>query len=1421
MNNNMNRKLMTALLAGCFSAAQAAPTLPQVVHGQATFGQQGNVFTITNSPNAIINWQSFSVNPGEITRFVQQNADSAVLNRITGQDPSQILGALQSNGHVFLLNPNGIMFGRDARIDVSGLTASTLNLSDGDFLSGRRNFSAGAVAGKLVNQGAITTPHGGKVYLIAANVENSGIINAPNGEIVLAAGHSVQLVDSANPDLRVIVSAPSGEAVNLGQVVSQGGQIGIYGALVRQRGVVNANSAVRGADGKITLKASADTLLEAGSVTSATGAGKGGSIHVLGERVALTGDARIDASGIEGGGTVLVGGDFQGKNKLVQNARQAWVGKDASIRADAVTSGSGGKVIVWSDDATRAFGAISARGGALRGDGGLVETSGAYLDVNGVRIDAGAAQGRSGTWLLDPRDIIIDDGGDGVLDDVDAFAKNPGVNTRIAPSLINSATTRVVLQATNNIYFNSAVAIASDAGSLLAEAGNSIDINAPVTANGGSLDLRAANTLTLAGSGSLNTSGHIDIKTDNIVIDGTIGGAATRPNVSFTPFSADRAMRISSSKTGSDLSLSPAELNRITGFGINIGSSANSGDVTVAANYTASAGKTPNLVLETSGSIIVSGSIDLSADSGSHVVLGRYGSSFGSGKIEVIETSSIKSGSILARSDKLVLAGALNAGATGDISIMPHSAGTMIAIGGSAYDESGLLGLSKAELANMSAGSVTIGGNNGQSGGMTVAGEANFANAGSVVLDAGEGNLNIAAALTATGPLTLKSANQIAQSGAGVIAATSLDARASLVDLALANAIGSVGGSASSGIFHVGAAGNLTSLAITTGGGNIVLDAAGKLTIEKAVNAGAGTVDLTGAGIVNSGTGVVNAGGVSLSSTAGVGTDNAPLLLRTGALAIDNFDAGASTINVANTGALTLGRVRQTATGSTGAITVANVGAMSIPENDPFQPDARARVRSEAGAIRLTSTGAMTIDGNVESQAGSIGLDASAGALKITATGIVNTATGNISLKGSRVTNTGSVTAPGGTVSTVETAGPVQPPIQPPVEPEVPPVPEAPSLGQCVAAPATPGCSAVLPSVSQCASAPSTPGCAAVLPSVGQCTSNPAAPGCSAVLPSVAQCTITPTAPGCSAVLPSVGQCTINPAAPGCSAVLPSVAQCSTTPTLPGCSAVLPSLGLCTLAPTTAGCTAVLPSVAACTAVPSTPGCAAVLPPISQCAVAPTTAGCSAVLPSLGQCVLTPSAQGCSVVLPSLNQCVTSPSMAGCAVVLPSLGQCTAAPSSPGCAAVLPSLGACSASPALPGCSAVLPSLSQCTASPTLTGCAVVLPTLAQCVASPGLQGCSAIIPQPDVCVVAPNSPTCAIVNQAPTSTPGENKLATTLQQQDSVQKLITSPTQIVDDKAPASKKDDGEKTDARGIAAGTEKTIGAKDEVRKKTYCN
>ncbi|MBI2509679.1 MAG: filamentous hemagglutinin N-terminal domain-containing protein [Betaproteobacteria bacterium] len=156
-------KLITVAVASCFAAgaAFANPTNPTVVSGAATFLKNGNLLQITNSPSAVINWQSFSIGASEITRFLQQSQASAVLNRVTGSagviDPSVILGALQSNGRVFLINPSGILFGAGAQIDVAGLVATSLNLSNADFLANRLKFTEVPGAGAIVNQGNITT----------------------------------------------------------------------------------------------------------------------------------------------------------------------------------------------------------------------------------------------------------------------------------------------------------------------------------------------------------------------------------------------------------------------------------------------------------------------------------------------------------------------------------------------------------------------------------------------------------------------------------------------------------------------------------------------------------------------------------------------------------------------------------------------------------------------------------------------------------------------------------------------------------------------------------------------------------------------------------------------------------------------------------------------------------------------------------------------------------------------------------------------------------------------------------------------------------------------------------------------------------------------------------------------------------------
>ena len=250
--------MLAVAVASCFASTHALsnPTGPTVVNGTATIVPSGSTLNITNSPNAIINWQGFSIGASEITRFIQQSPASAVLNRVTtANNPSSILGSLQSNGRVFLVNPSGILFGNGAQVDVAGLVASTLNLSNEDFLAGRLRFTETPRAGAVTNVGNIATPEGGQVYLVGSSVTNGGVITSPRGEVLLAAGKSVELVNPGTPDLRVEIVAPRNEAVNLGEIVANAGRVGIFAGLIRNSNLLQADTATFGENGEILLRA--------------------------------------------------------------------------------------------------------------------------------------------------------------------------------------------------------------------------------------------------------------------------------------------------------------------------------------------------------------------------------------------------------------------------------------------------------------------------------------------------------------------------------------------------------------------------------------------------------------------------------------------------------------------------------------------------------------------------------------------------------------------------------------------------------------------------------------------------------------------------------------------------------------------------------------------------------------------------------------------------------------------------------------------------------------------------------------------------------------------------------------------------------------------------------------------------------------
>ena len=406
------------LVRGLAQPAGAGVVLPAggtAVMGQASFDtSKPNALWVTThnaagTRQSVINWQSFSIGAGGATYFQQPDAASTSINRVISNTPTLILGTLGSNGKLVLVNQSGIAVGAGAAVDTAGFTASTLQLSDADAAAGRMRFGGpsadtSATPGISV-QGQIVARQG-DVVLVAPMVSTGerALIQAPNGNTVLAAGRQVEISGRGLEGIALLAQAPSDQVLNLGTL--QGNAVGIFAGTLTHSGWIQATQITQ--DGaRVLLKASGDAIVNAKARILATG-DVGGNVQVLGQRVALLDQAGIDASGTHGGGTVLVGGDYHGSNPAVSNARMTYVGSDVRITADAIERGAGGKVVVWADEATRMHGIISARGGAAGGAGGFVETSGQqFLDVEGARVLASGAPGTAGTWLLDPNDVEI------------------------------------------------------------------------------------------------------------------------------------------------------------------------------------------------------------------------------------------------------------------------------------------------------------------------------------------------------------------------------------------------------------------------------------------------------------------------------------------------------------------------------------------------------------------------------------------------------------------------------------------------------------------------------------------------------------------------------------------------------------------------------------------------------------------------------------------------------------------------------------------------------------------------------------------------------------------------------------------------------------------------------------------------------
>jgi filamentous hemagglutinin family protein len=524
--------------------AQIAP------NGAGTLvNSQGNQINITGGTQAGANlfhsFGDFNVNSAQVANFLSNPQTQNILSRINGGNPSFINGLLQvtgGNSNLFLMNPAGIVFGQGASLNVpASFTATTANQIG---LGNNQNFSATGnnnyaefignpnsfifnttQAGSIVNAGNLAVGSGQNISLIAGNTINTGRLSAPGGEIQVLAVPGTDRVRLSQPGQVLsleIVLPDSNElkAVDLpalltgsdlpGIVVNPSGQVEVAGtSLPNQQGIAVAS-------GRIDVSSSV---------------GNGGTVQIMGDRVAAL-NSRINANGATGGGTVRLGGEYLGgintgiAPTLRFNSQRTLVDRNSLIRANATTTGAGGRVIVWADQSTGYFGRITGRGAT--GRGGFVEVSGKENLAFDGRVELQGFNGLDGTLLLDPANIVIQaavGNGDGLLPTIlagdvpDPMTISAGALGAIAPG------TAININASNNLDFQTNV-------NLIANGTAPITFTAPtITASVGTVTLNTVGRNVLLASNSIDAQ-NLNINTeDDGVRSGNIQATTSTGNL--------------------------------------------------------------------------------------------------------------------------------------------------------------------------------------------------------------------------------------------------------------------------------------------------------------------------------------------------------------------------------------------------------------------------------------------------------------------------------------------------------------------------------------------------------------------------------------------------------------------------------------------------------------------------------------------------------------------------------------------------------------------------------------------------------------------------------------------------------------------------------------------------------------------------
>lgn len=1057
-----NRPALTPLCAAILSAlcgvyplrahaldAGALPTNGQVTAGSGSISQSGNVMNVVQgSDRMAATWNTFNIGSAAKVNFVQPSASSVALNRVTSSDASQIMGQLNANGQVFLINPSGILFGQGSAVNVGGLVASSLNISDANFMAGSNRFDAGGAGGAVINQGSIVAADGGYVALLGAQVRNEGSITARLGSVMLGAGEKITLDFNGDGLINMQVSDPSlgASVVNQGLLRANGGVVvmsarsgdALLSNVVNNEGVIEATSLQR-RNGTVLLDGGdAGIVAVSGRIdVSGRNAGEtGGSVKVLGQYVGVFDAARIDASGDAGGGSVLVGGNYQGSGTERQ-AAGTYMGEDARINADALSSGDGGKVILWSTDSTRFHGGITVLGGGQTGSGGLVETSGHSLEATGS-VDISAASGKGGTWLIDPYNINITSTASVGATGSTPFTSSGAASSNLSSAVLNASLStgaNVIVQTTNNFGGTSGDINVLDNvkgvgnASLTLQAHRNIIIGSGRTISNGTgktLNVSLFSNYNNSGNGSVSLTGS-SITTNGGSI--TIGGVDPLAGSASTILNSTAGVNISGSTLstdGGDITIRgavAASAGNSNSSAVQIAGAstlnAGGGNISITANVASTTATGDAFVLTGGSNVLTSGAGSITVDStnlgsgngtrifstnntmaasGSGNLTIRGNASSGIGVLICSTTSTftqqltVGSGNLTVQANANGFAGAgrgvyLAASGNGAV-VLNATAGGAITLGGSSTGSYGTVLNSTgsgSSISIFSDGNITVAGNT--SGGTTPALGLLSSGSGTSAATASKININSTA-----GALKLLASNSVVNPTTGSFKAVSLDASGAYASINLGTQSGALtldGTSYSGRGVDIAPSGANAAINITTGSGAI------------AVN-GNSTSSFGGYGVFLNSTG--NSSGVNVSTVTGDITFRGDSIGTSDAISLGGSATSTNSVNnIASQG---------------GNITL--VGNFHSP--NVAELDHGIAIQNVANRIQTAGAGNVTLTGNAADQGNGVSiygggkalLSVENGALAVTGSSVygdgVGVLTGNNVI---RATGSGSVSVTG------------------------------------------------------------------------------------------------------------------------------------------------------------------------------------------------------------------------------------------------------------------------------------------------------------------------------------------------------------------------------------------------------------------------